>query len=129
INGEEFIFSESADGWESAERFNQWLTGNQVRLAPRALTLTMFLRLLIVDQFVHGIGGGRYDQVADSIIGDFFGFAPPKFAVTTATMFLPQALARERVCLPCVVHQGHQLKHRVLGSRKMALVKQINALP
>src|SRR5438552_15517113 len=27
------------------------------------------------------------------------------------------------------MHQGHQLRHRVMGSRKMELVRQINTLP
>jgi hypothetical protein len=102
---------------------------SQHRLSPRALTLTIFLRLLVADQFVHGIGGGRYDQVADSIIAGFFEIAPPKFAVTTATMYLPQALGRTRVCLPCVVQEGHKLKHRVLGEHKRDYLDRIESLP
>jgi hypothetical protein len=44
-------------------------------------------------------------------------------------MYLPQALDRERACLPCVLQKGHQLKHAVLGDRKRALVAAIAGAP
>ena len=37
-------------------------------LRPRALTLTLFARLCVADFFIHGIGGGKYDEVTDRII-------------------------------------------------------------
>ncbi|MDO8963069.1 MAG: hypothetical protein Q7W30_01095 [Coriobacteriia bacterium] len=58
-------------------------------LAPKALTLTMFTRLLVADWFVHGVGGGRYDQVTDDVIRRYFGVEPPAFAVASLTMYLP----------------------------------------
>jgi hypothetical protein len=99
------------------------------RLAPRALMLTTFSRLLLADQFVHGIGGGRYDQVTDRLIRRHFGVEPPKFAVTTATMYFPDALHRPRVCVPCVLHEGHRLKHALLGPGKLEFVRRIESLP
>ena len=74
----------------------------------------MFMRLLLVDQFVHGIGGGRYDQVTDRLIASYFKIEPPKFSVTTATLFFPGAATRERVCMPCILRDGHRLKHAVV---------------
>jgi hypothetical protein len=89
----------------------------------------MFLRLLVVDQFVHGIGGGRYEQVNDRVIQRFFGMEPPAFSVTTATLYFPEAVGRERACIPCVAHEGHRLRHAVMGSAKMEMVKEIESLP
>lgn len=60
-------------------------------LRPRALTLTLFLRLLVADLFVHGVGGARYDRVTDRVLEGFFGVPPPPFAVLTATFHLPLA--------------------------------------
>ena len=46
-----------------------------------------YFRLLLVDQFTHGIGGGRYDQVTDRVMAGFFEIEPPRFSVATATLF------------------------------------------
>jgi hypothetical protein len=89
----------------------------------------MFIRLLLADQFVHGIGGARYDQVTDKLIARHFGLAPPRFAVTTATMYFPEAAGRARVCIPCVRGEGHRLRHRVLGPEKDRLVAAIAEAP
>jgi hypothetical protein len=129
LNGEEFVFGPETDGWESASRLQKWLAATNHRLSPRALTLTMFFRVFLVDQFVHGIGGGQYDQVTDELIARHYGIEPPKFAVTTATMYLPQAVGRQRVCVPCVKQEGHRLRHGLLGERKLELVGQIESLP
>jgi hypothetical protein len=67
-----FAFNPRADARPAAAALAGHLAAAQLRLSPRALTLTMFLRLLLVDQFVHGIGGGRYDQVSDGVIERFF---------------------------------------------------------
>lgn len=119
----------SLDGFEAAERLREFVLHHRLRITPRALTLTIFMRLLVTDLFVHGIGGGRYDQIADRIIQRHFGIEPPKFAVTTATLYLPQALERERACIPCVLQTGHRLKHAVLGEKKMGLVNAIATAP
>jgi hypothetical protein len=129
LSGEEFAFRPELDADEAAESLRRFLDRTGHRLAPRALTLTIFLRLLVADQFVHGIGGGRYDQVADKIIADHFGIQPPAFSVTTATMYFPTAVGRQRLCLPCLEQEGHRLRHEVLGQRKRELVEQIDQLP
>jgi hypothetical protein len=129
VSGAEFKFAPNARGWDAAGELKKWLVANNVRLAPRALTLTMFLRLALVDQFVHGIGGGRYDQVTDRLIELHFGLEAPRFAVTTATLVFPQAVGQSRVCLPCVLEEGHRLKHSLLGDRKRELVGAIENAP
>lgn len=59
-----------------------------VRLRTRALTTTMFARLLISDLFVHGIGGAKYDELGDQISRAFFGFEPPEFVTLSMTLWL-----------------------------------------
>jgi hypothetical protein len=129
LNGEAFAFRPDIGAEDAAEALRKFLDRSGHRLAPRALTLTIFLRLLVVDQFVHGIGGGRYDQVADKLIADHLGLVPPAFSVTTATLYFPTAVGRQRACLPCLRQEGHRLKHAVLGTRKRELVAQIAELP
>lgn len=127
--GEEFRFDPACDGWDCAHRLMRWLGQNGLRLSPRALTLTAVLRLLLADNFVHGIGGGQYDQVLDGLIERHLALEPPRFAVTTATLYFPDAVGQPRVCLPCIVQQGHRLKHAILGGDKMRLVRQIDSAP
>jgi hypothetical protein len=129
-DGDEFAFDPAADAWEAAGRLAVWMRTHDVRLAPRALTLTTFFRLLLADNFVHGIGGGRYDQVTDRLIARHFHLPPPAFAVTTATLYLPQAVGRTRACLSCIEQEGHRLRHALIGAeRKRELVAAINAAP
>ena len=58
-------------------------------MRPRALTLTLFARLCLGDFFIHGIGGGKYDEVTDAIIRDYFRIEPPAYQVLSATLHLP----------------------------------------
>ena len=69
----------------------EWATLQRAgwKVRPRALSLTVFVRLCLADGFLHGIGGGKYDEVTDTIIERFFGITPPGFAVVTATLRLP----------------------------------------
>jgi hypothetical protein len=59
------------------------------KVRPRALTLTLFVRLALGDGFIHGIGGGKYDEVTDEIIRGYFRIEPPGYAVASATLRLP----------------------------------------
>lgn len=60
-----------------------------LRIRTRALTTTIFTRLFLSDLFIHGIGGAKYDEMTDQIIGEFFNVRPPEFLVATATLQLP----------------------------------------
>jgi hypothetical protein len=125
-----FAFDPSVkDGWTAAEGFGSWLGQNKLRLSPRALTLTMFLRMVLVDQFVHGIGGALYDQVTDTLITSWYGCPPPAFSVATATLYLPQAEGRERTCVECLSLEGRRLRDGALGERKTQLIREIQLLP
>ena len=59
------------------------------RIRPRALTLTMYARLFVCDLFIHGLGGAKYDIIADGLIRRFFECPPPAYACVTATLHLP----------------------------------------
>lgn len=128
-NGAEFSFCRDCLPETVISDLRKFMHVNRVRLAPRALTLTLFMRLCVADQFVHGIGGGRYDQVTDRLIQSYFGIEPPAFSVTTATLIFPGAVGKPRVCVPCVKQEGHRLKHGLLGSRKRELVGAIASAP
>ncbi|MCC7473861.1 MAG: hypothetical protein IT425_00575 [Pirellulales bacterium] len=78
----------SDDGSAAAEQL-LGLSSKGIKLRTRALTTTLFARLLLSDLFLHGIGGARYDQVADEIVRRFWGFEPPAFATVSATLRLP----------------------------------------
>ena len=94
----QLILSDRA-GWEEViegrldcdNAATQWLEllAGGVCLRPRALLTTMYLRLFVADWFLHGIGGGKYDQLTDGILSEYFGFTPPPFAVATSTLHLP----------------------------------------
>jgi hypothetical protein len=59
------------------------------KVRSRALTNTMYARLFLCDLFVHGIGGGKYDEVTDAIIRRYYGAEPPGYLVLSATLLLP----------------------------------------
>ena len=127
--GDSFALDPAADALEAAGRLQMWLRRHNCRLSPRALALTLCLRLLMADQFIHGIGGGQYDQVTDDVITRHFRLEPPRFAVTTATLYWPPAAGRTRIDLPALKQAGHQLRHNLLGPAKEPMLQAINAAP
>jgi hypothetical protein len=79
------------------------LASRGIKIRTRALTTTLFARVVLSDLFLHGIGGAKYDQVTDQIARSFFGFTPPEFVAVSATLRLPIAdnrmeAPRERSC-------------------------------
>jgi hypothetical protein len=58
----------------------------------RALTNTLFARLFLADLFIHGIGGGKYDELTDEIIRRFYDIEPPHYLVLSGTRLLPLPL-------------------------------------
>jgi len=67
----------------------QQLSAEGICIRPRALTNTLFLRLFLSDLFIHGIGGGKYDQITDLIGEDLYGVRLPAYAVFSQTTLLP----------------------------------------
>lgn len=74
---------------EGGEAAVQALLDADVQVRPRAVPLTVFHRLFVADLFVHGTGGGRYDEVTDKFIENVFGVPAPTYAVVSATLHLP----------------------------------------
>jgi hypothetical protein len=68
--------------WRNLER-QGW------KIRSRALTTTLYARLFLADLFIHGIGGGKYDEVTDDIIRRYYGFEPPGLMILSATLWLP----------------------------------------
>jgi hypothetical protein len=64
------------------------LPADGIRLRTRALTTTMFARLLLGDLFLHGIGGAKYDELGDAVLRGFFGIDPPGYATLSLTVRL-----------------------------------------
>lgn len=65
-------------------------------IRPKAVALTLFLRLFACDLFVHGVGGGRYDHITDGVMQEWLGVEPPVYAVVSAhlPLVLSQAVAQ-----------------------------------
>ncbi len=85
-----------AEPWPDLPRetaINRWrrLEREGLKVRTRALTTTLFARLCLADLFIHGIGGGKYDELTDAIIARHFGIVPPAFLVLTGTLHLPIA--------------------------------------
>ncbi len=73
---------EPAAAWAERER-----QGLKVR--SRALTNTLYARLFLSDLFIHGIGGGKYDELTDELIRRFYQHEPPEYLILSATRLLP----------------------------------------
>ena len=71
-----------AAAWAERER-------QSLKIRSRALTNTLYARLLLSDLFMHGIGGGKYDELTDELIRRFYGCEPPQFLILSATRLLP----------------------------------------
>ncbi len=80
---------DAATAW--MEREHQGL-----KVRSRALTNTLYARLFLSDLFIHGIGGGKYDELTDDLIQRFYGCEPPEFLVLSATRLLPLPTANVR---------------------------------
>ncbi len=59
------------------------------KVRSRALTTTLYARLFLADLFIHGIGGGKYDELTDELIRRFYECEPPIYMVLSATRWLP----------------------------------------
>jgi hypothetical protein len=86
----ELASNEHSDGSDAVAELARW-EADGLKLRSRALITTMFVRLTVADLFIHGIGGAKYDEVTDAICQQFFGTAPPPFAVVSGTLRLPIA--------------------------------------
>jgi hypothetical protein len=70
---------------------SDWLTleSRGFKVRSRALTTTLYARLFLADLFIHGIGGGAYDELTDELMRRFYDCEPPLYLVLSATRWLP----------------------------------------
>jgi hypothetical protein len=79
-------FNESAvAGWQQFE-------AQGFKIRSRALITTLYARMFLGDVFIHGIGGGKYDELTDEIIRRFYHFEPPTYLVLSGTLHLPLSI-------------------------------------
>lgn len=64
-------------------------------IIPRAVTLTLFLRLHLLDFFIHGVGGANYEWIGDRLIERFFLERPPPYAAASRTRLLDGSPERD----------------------------------
>lgn len=105
-------------------------------LAPRALLLSAFLRLFVCDLFIHGTGGGLYDQATDAWLGRWQpSWKPCPGAVVSATVTLPlaaegawpspEAIARARWEAHAARHDPERLGDARAAAASEALLARI----
>jgi hypothetical protein len=81
-------------GWSArleTRRLEEQILGllcSEICLRTRALTTTLFSRLVACDLFLHGIGGAKYDELTNELARQFFRLELPDFMTLTATIRL-----------------------------------------
>lgn len=76
---------------DKTDQLKNILRGHACCLRPKAVLLTLFTRLFLVDWFVHGTGGARYEYITDHILEGYYGIRALGFGVATVTAVLPLA--------------------------------------
>jgi len=104
------------------------------QLAPRALLMTAIVRLAGCELFVHGTGGGAYDQITQRWIERWLGERLAPTAVVSATVRLPlidgptptpQLLADARALAHNAQHNPAIIGDTANAKRKAELLAQI----
>jgi hypothetical protein len=58
------------------------------KIRPKALTLTLFVRLAVGDVFIHGLGGALYEKITDGLFERWLGIRAPGIILASATVHL-----------------------------------------
>jgi hypothetical protein len=90
---------------ERAAKAWRELANHGWKVRSRALTTTLFARLLLADLFIHGIGGGIYDELTDAIIERYYAMQAPAFLILSATLRLPWSVEKPQWPLPDELHR------------------------
>jgi hypothetical protein len=62
---------------------------HSIQLLPRALFMTMLVRLGMCDLFIHGRGGANYDRAMERWLEDWLGVRAGRIAAVSADVHLP----------------------------------------
>lgn len=101
-----------AGGREVGEARGEEISLGSGSLAPKAVALTLFNRLVVADSFVHGAGGSTYDLATEAIARSFYGVTLPRFLAVTATMTLGLgSVAAARARASEASQRLHRLRH------------------
>lgn len=103
------VLMDLVPGQESEAIFS--LLVGDCQLVPRGALITAMLRLLFSDLFVHGTGGGRYDQYTDQLIRSWWHVEPTPFAVASASRYLFADERREILRLQAMANQLRDLQY------------------
>lgn len=117
-----------------------WLAdpGRGPTLLPRALMMTMLVRLGLCDLFVHGLGGAGYDGVMEDWCRAWLKVDPAPKAVVSATLRLPLGTKQgNELGLATALHAYRdgwhdprsQMNHQRPSAAKRAIIGRINMLP
>ncbi len=89
------------------------LTSHKLELRPKAISLTLFIRVFFADWFVHGIGAAGYESITDRIIENYFAIPRLDFGVATATMLLSEESSKliSDESLEDIKRQSRKLKY------------------
>lgn len=85
---------------------------------PRALTLTFYLRTVVCDFFLHGVGGARYEPGVDLLFREVFRIEPPPWGWLTGTFLLPEPSERKRLPgreYPFFLHDLGEVRRSLAG--------------
>lgn len=106
-------------------------------LAPRALVMTGMLRYAGCDLFIHGLGGGKYDVIAEEWLASWLSWRLAPAVVATGTLLAklsdspppsPEALARARWSLHHARHTPATLGDSWSQKRKEELLDEIRGV-
>ncbi len=124
-------FAHDFDSSDGAENISVW---------PRALLMTGLVRLLLVDVFIHGLGGKNYDQVTEHWFKNWLGVTLAPMVAVSADVWLDFGITPAS---PEDIHQARWYRHHLQynldresesksarnEAKKRALLDRINELP
>ncbi len=124
-----------ADPGPALSKLADW-ESRGIKFRTRALTTTLFVRLLLADVFIHGIGGAKYDQATDSLCREYFGISLPPYATLSGTLHLPIKRNTQKVASATELqqrireltyHPERQTAHMTIDAGEESQIEQLIA--
>ncbi|MFW6134054.1 MAG: hypothetical protein ACOC5R_00590 [Elusimicrobiota bacterium] len=106
-----------------------WYDRHTSMPVPKAIPLSIYIRMYVFDLYIEGVGGSRYHPSADYIIRNFFNFEPPKTAVASATLWhegekrdIERKIARKRKKIRRMEQNPQEFINNRTDSKEIALL-------